>query len=92
MAFNIRSLTLYASAPVATNTAVNFYVYATADAAATVLTAGYFNDARSKLKVNDVIEAMAVATATGDRLTLKVTAAPASGNVTVAVNTSASGA
>lgn len=92
MAFNIRSLSLYASAPVDTNVAVNFYTYATADAAATVLAAGYFNDARSKLQVNDVIECMAVATGTGDRLKLTVTAAPATGNVTVAVDPEAAAA
>lgn len=91
MAFNIRSLALYFSAPYDTNKQVNFYKYATKDAAATVTTAGYFNDARSKLKVNDVIECMAVAGGTGDHLVLRVTAAPATGNVTVAADTAAAG-
>lgn len=92
MSFNIRSLVLYASCPVDTNKAVNFYKYATPDAAATVLTAGYFNDARSKLKVNDAIEIVAVANGTGDQLRVTVTAAPASGNVTVAVDPEAAAA
>lgn len=92
MAFNIRSLVLVASTPVGTNDAVNWYKYAAADAAATVATAGYFNDARSKLKVNDAIDIMAVATGTGDQLRVTVTAAPATGNVTVAVDPEAAAA
>ncbi|MER2536046.1 MAG: hypothetical protein ABTQ31_12870 [Rhizobiaceae bacterium] len=93
MAFNAGSLALYNSCPYGTaGKTINFYGYATADDAATVLTAGYFNEARAKLKVNDSIDAMCVADGTGDRLGLKVTAVPASGNVTVAVNTDASGA
>lgn len=86
MTFKIRSLALVASVPYDTNKSVNFYKYATTDAAATVTTAGYFNDARDKLKVNDVIEVMTAANSTGDRLVVRVTAAPSSGNVTVAVD------
>ncbi|CDX54570.1 hypothetical protein MPL1032_190155 [Mesorhizobium plurifarium] len=91
--FEPRSLCLVNSVPYGTAGAkVNFFHYATGDAAATVLTDGYFNAARDKLQVNDVIEAMTVAGGTGDKLSIKVTASPASGNVTVAVNTDASGA
>ncbi|RWN78073.1 MAG: hypothetical protein EOS02_09950 [Mesorhizobium sp.] len=93
MALNLRSLALANSTPYGTaGKTVNWYSYATADAVATVIAAGYFNDARAKLKVNDVIEALCVADGVGDRVSLIVTAAPASGNVTVAVNTDASGA
>jgi len=84
MTFNPRSLSLFNASPFGT-AGLSFatYTYGTADAAATVLAAGYFNDVRSKLKVNDVIFAMCGADATGDFLTIRVTAAPVSGNVTV---------
>lgn len=93
MALNLRALTLYASTPHTADVgSVNWYKYGTADVAATVLAAGYFNNARDKLRVNDCIEVLSAAAGTGDRLDVIVTAVPASGNVTVAVNTSASGA
>ena len=82
--FNIRGLALFASAVVTPLKQVSWYTYATADANATMLTAGYFNDARAKLKVNDVILCMSVANGTGVFNALTVTAAPATGNVTVA--------
>jgi hypothetical protein len=83
--FNKRSLAAFWSVPTGTaNKCVNFYGYATEDANATVLTAGYFNDAREKLKVNDIIICMSVAAGTGVANILKVTAAPSTGNVTVA--------
>jgi hypothetical protein len=96
MAYNPRSLVLFASCPIAATAGTDqstckFFVYADADAAATILAAGYFNADRDKLKVNDVIIIMSVATGTGDLLIVKVTAAPATGNVTVAVNSEASG-
>ena len=88
MSLNLRSLALFASAPYGAATAaaskVNFHVYATADAQATVLTAGYFNGARDKLKVNDAIFCMSVAGGTGVLDALKVTAVPSSGDITVA--------
>lgn len=93
MAYLARSLVLECSVPHTSDVApVNWYKYATADAVATVIAAGYFNNARDKLKVNDVIDALCVATGTADRVAVIVTAVPASGNVTVAVNTDASGA
>ena len=88
MALQIRALTLTASVPVDTNKSVGFYKYATPDAAATVIAAGYFNDARDKLAVNDIIECVCVATGTGDRVVVRVTAVPSSGNVTVAADPS----
>lgn len=82
MALNLRSLTLNASNPYGSSGAkVNFYSYATADAAATVLAPGYFNDARAKLQVNDIIEAVCVASGVGDPVSIRVTTVPASGNV-----------
>lgn len=93
MALNIRSLALANSTPYGTaGKTVNWYNYGTADAVATVIAAGYFNGARDKLKVNDSIDAMCLADGVGDRVSLIVTAVPAAGNVTVAVNTDAGGA
>lgn len=84
MALNLRSLVLRSSAPYGSSSGkVNFYVYSSADAAATLLAAGYFNDARTKLAVNDVITAMCVASGVGDLVTIRVVSVPASGNVLV---------
>lgn len=92
MALNLRSLALYASTPYGTaSKSVNWYKYATADAGATVIAAGYFNGARDKLKVNDVVDCLVVADGVGDLVTVVMTAVPASGNVTVAVNGEAVG-
>lgn len=65
-----------------TGGAVNIWYYATPDAIASVLAAGYFNGARERLKVNDTIFVNAAADATGDFAILKVTDVPASGDVT----------
>lgn len=93
MAFEPKSLSLYNSVPFGSaGKRVDFMNYATPDAVATVIAAGYFNNARAKLQVNTVIDAMCLADAVGDRVSLIVTAVPASGNVTVAVNTDATGA
>jgi hypothetical protein len=93
MALNNRSLVLAISVPHTADAApTNFYKYASPDAAATIVAAGYFNNVRDKLKVGDIIEAVALAGgATADRLDLVVTAVPATGNVTVAVNGEAAG-
>lgn len=53
-----------------------------ADAVATVVAAGYFNDVRGFLNVGDLILLVAAGNAAFRALT--VTAVPASGNVTVA--------
>lgn len=92
MAFAIRSLATFASVPVGSNRSCIFYKYATNDAVATVIAAGYFNDAREKLKVNDVIEAVCAHNSTGDRVVMRVTAVPASGDVTVAIDAAAAAA
>lgn len=88
MAFKPRSLVLLSSSPHTQDTpSQKIHHYATADAAATVTTAGYFNDARYKLSVNDLIICMCVVGGTGVLVYAKVTAAPAAGNVTVTSNT-----
>lgn len=87
MALNLRSLVNYVSVPhTADAPPVNFYKYASADTMAAIIAAGYFNNARDVLKVNDVIEFVGVATGTGNYGRVVVTAAPASGNVTTAVD------
>lgn len=58
----------------------SFFLYVTADAFATVATAGYFNALRGQLKAGDIILLSAASNKGGLYI---VTAAPASGNVTV---------
>jgi hypothetical protein len=62
-----------------------FFRYATPDALATVVAAGYFNDARHQLRVGDVIEVAAGIGGTPATDSYTVTAAPATGNVTIGV-------
>lgn len=84
MSFVLRSLALFASAPYGTSGAkVNFYTYASADALATVMTAGYFNDARNKLLAGDVIFAVVGMGGTVELVTLTALSVPSSGDVTV---------
>lgn len=88
MALNLRSLSLFNCSPTGvTNKGVAFYTYATPDAVATLLAAGYFNDAREKLVVNDVIFAVAVASGVAELITLVVRTVPSSGDVTVQTDT-----
>lgn len=78
MALNPRNFVLFASVG-----GVSFYTYSTADAAASVLAAGYFNAVQPRLKANDVIFAMCARDAAGDFVQMKVTASPSGGTVTV---------
>lgn len=87
MAFSPKSLVRVAQAPrgatdgtVSSGAFNSLFFYSTADAFATVATAGYFNAARGQLKVGDII-ALSAASDKGGFYT--VTAVPASGNVTV---------
>lgn len=94
MALNKRSVVLANSVPYAADTPPCFiYDYATTDAVATVVAAGYFNGLRDdgKIKVNDYINCYCVMGGAGDKVELVFTAVPATGNVTVAVNGEASG-
>lgn len=84
MALNLRSLTRVATSPYGTAPAkVNFYAYASADAMATILAPGYFNNARDILKANDIIQVVALATGAGDHAQVKMASVPSSGNVLV---------
>ena len=91
MALNIRSLSLSNSVPVGTaGDNVGWYQYATADTAAVVTTAGYFNSAANKLKVGDVIDCVCGWGGTIDRVSVVVTAVTST-VVTFAVNVDAVG-
>jgi hypothetical protein len=98
MAFSTRSLTRIthqvavglASGAVAPRQ-ISVFSYATDDAAAVVEAAGYFNDARSRLTVGSIIFASMVLGGTPVLKSLIVTAVPATGNVTVALQTTTAG-
>lgn len=65
---------------------IQFFQYATEATEAEVIAAGWFNPAREQLTVGSVIEAIVDCTAAKTYLRLRVTAVPASGNVTVTSN------
>ena len=95
MALNKRAVVQAHSIPWANDTPpLNVYEYATGDAVATVIAAGYFNILRDdgRIRVNDIINAQCVMGGVADFVRLIITAVPTSGNVTTAVNTGASGA
>lgn len=64
----------------------SFWDHATEDAVATVMAAGYFNDARHHLEVGDAIFSKAGIGGTAVFAVLNVTAVPASGDITVAAD------
>jgi hypothetical protein len=70
---------------------VAMWLYGTDDAAATVEAAGYFNGARGNLAVGDMIDASMVNGGTPVSKRYVVTAVPASGNVTVALQATTAG-
>lgn len=88
MAFKIEQLKRYAQVYLPTaKRQCNFFFHATEDPAASVAAAGYFNLARHKLKVGDVIVSKSGITATEVLQFLDVTAVPGSGDVTTEVHT-----
>jgi hypothetical protein len=94
MALNKRSVVQAHSIPWGSDLSpLNVYEYATADAVATVIAAGYFNVLRDdgRIRVNDIVNANCVMGGAADFVRLIFTAVPATGNVTVAINTGASG-
>jgi len=78
-----RSLIRTVTVPVVVGTNVKRYQFSQETALATILTAGYFNFAREVLAVGDIIDIISGATTARDLATVKVTAVPAAGNVTV---------
>lgn len=73
------------------NALISLYSYATDDAAATVEAAGYFNSARGRLTVGTVIIASMANAGTPVLKAYVVTAVPATGNVTIALQTTTAG-
>lgn len=65
----------------------SFFTYATDDVSSVVVTAGYFNPARSRLTVGSIIMVVSDNLATPILKTYVVTAVPASSNVTIALQT-----
>ena len=87
MSFIIRNIRKITDAPFnTTGGAVQYWAYAGVDALAAMLAAGYFNDMRARLKVNDVLFLTGAADAAGDFLIVRVTAVPSSGNVLVSAD------
>lgn len=75
-----------------TQTQISKWLYGTADAAATVEAAGYFNGARSYLTVGDAIDAVMATGGTPVRKSYVVLTVPAAGsNVTIGLQTTSSG-
>jgi hypothetical protein len=85
MALSSSALTKFGDSQVSAGGVNNIYFYASADADATIAAAGYFNSARARLHKGDVIITAAVLGGTPTCKMYVVTAAPATGNVTVAV-------
>ncbi len=65
---------------------LQFFRYITEATEAEVIAAGWFNNAREQLTVGSIITAIVDATAAKTFIRLRVTAVPATGNVTVTSN------
>lgn len=63
----------------------NFYFYSTNHTLAEMIAAGYFNDSRKTVKVNDIVRAVYDKDGTAGFAILRFTAVPSTGNVTVEV-------
>jgi len=70
---------------------ITVWGYATKDAAATVETAGYFNNARARLTVGDSITCTFAQGGTPILKSLRVMTVPATGNITVGQNSVTAG-
>ncbi len=70
---------------------LSYHLYGTADAAAVVEAAGYFNSARALLRVGDIINATMVYGGTPVTKTYVVLTVPATGNVTIGLQATAAG-
>lgn len=89
MTFCLKSLSRAQQVPVGSTAGaakanlISRFLYATDDAAATVETAGYFNNARSFLAPGDQINCSFAISGTPVSKTLVVLTVPATGNITV---------
>lgn len=83
--YDAQSLVRVTSAPIAAGDVRSAYKYWTADAAATVAAAGYFNGARTRLLKGDTITVVSDVGGTPALKAYVVTASPSTGNVTIAL-------
>lgn len=83
MALNKRNFKLITTLNLAAAVSVSWWAYASADTIPQMLTAGYFNDLRDRLSVNDRLDLVGSASGIGDFLTVRIASVPASGNVLV---------
>lgn len=91
MAHNPKALSRFSSSGYTDQTARSIFFLATADAAASLLTAGYFNDSRAQLVKDDVIFAITGIGGVAELLTVIVTDVPGTGNVIVKPDADESG-
>lgn len=84
MAHQPRQLRRYNSIVLSGNRKIHFFNYASDHTRAEIVTAGYFNESRSALSVGSVIDLAIDVDGAISSGRLRVTAVPASGNVTVA--------
>lgn len=91
MAHVVHQLRRYNSISMSGGRTVGFFNYATDHTAAEVVTAGYFNSSRAALAVGSIIDAVVNMGSSPDNIRVRVTAVPASGNVTVAYDGVAAG-
>ncbi len=84
MAYVAKSLVAFGEVFLGSGDVRRVWAYMTPDAVATVETANYFGSARTRLKKGDQIHCSMVIDGSVVGRTYVVTAAPASGNVTIA--------
>jgi hypothetical protein len=84
MAYDKQALRRGISTEPTTGKTLSRYFYASNDAAAAIIAAGYFNDARDKLRKGDHIDITAVKDGIPVGKSVVVTAVPLTGDVTVA--------
>lgn len=89
MAFDPKALKRIDTVLLSGSRKVHFFNFATDDTLAEVTTAGYFNSVRDALAVHSIIHAVVDIDGTANYATIRLTAVPASGNVTAAIDTPA---
>lgn len=84
MAFRKTALSRFHETIYGLNKTVCWYKYTTDDLTAAVLAAGYFNEARKTVRVNDVVEMLVDADGTPAFVRIRFVTVPDTGDVTVA--------
>lgn len=86
MAHDPRALQRLSSVIMPSGAKVHKFFYATNHTKAETITDGFFNSSRDSLSVGSIIEAVVDHDGTANLVNIRVTAAPATGNVTVVVD------